>query len=152
MKRENLGEHEVHLNTLNEKLESFMETSLRARLEPDLEAMAEAEGLAMRPGPHQKIHKEILQDLRKAVLACERIKITYVSQSTGRKSYQKVCPYGFLFGQRHYLIAWSRNPRARDYRLFVLGTISKVEFLGEAFERREDFMLQGVGSQCVRVL
>jgi len=142
LEKENLGTHKELLQSLSRKLETVLNYQLRVQYAPDLEALSEAEGLAMRPGPHPKIDDEVLGDLRKAVLACERIGIYYVSQGTGNESFQKVCPYGFLFGHRHYLVAWSRNPRARDYRLFVLGNIRKVDFLGESFERREDFNLR----------
>lgn len=63
-------------------------------------------------------------------------------RGTGRTGYQTVHPYGFLYGSRHYLVAFSEIERARDIRLFVLANISAVTVLDEGFTPPEGFSLR----------
>ena len=51
-------------------------------------------------------------------------------------------PYGFLYGNRHYLVAWSESEEARDFRSFALSNIERVEFLDRAFARKRHFSLR----------
>ena len=71
-----------------------------------------------------------------------KIRIHYRARGTLELSHQIVCPYGFLYGNRHYLVAYSMNPEIRDYRLFSLANIETVEVLDFPFERRPDFSLK----------
>jgi predicted DNA-binding transcriptional regulator YafY len=119
-----------------------MRPEVARRFEPDLEALTEAEGIALRPGPRQNIPADLLADLRHAILACCKVRLHYQARGTGRVSRQLVCPYGFLYGNRHYLVAYSLSDRARDYRLFSLANIEKAEITKSPFERRKDFSLQ----------
>jgi DNA replication protein DnaC len=48
----------------------------------------------------------------------------------------------FLYGDRHYLVADSLNPKARGFRLFSLANIEKVETTARPFTRRQRFSLQ----------
>ena len=45
------------------------------RIEPDLEALTEAEGLAMRPGPRPKINAEIVGALREAIITRRKVRL-----------------------------------------------------------------------------
>jgi predicted DNA-binding transcriptional regulator YafY len=51
-----------------------------------------------------------------------------------------VRPYGFLYGSRHYLVAWSN--RAKDSRNFALSNIERVKVLDRMFTRKSDFSLR----------
>ena len=53
-----------------------------------------------------------------------------------------VQPYGFLYGTRHYLVAWSEVDRARDFRKFALSNIERVELLTQTFTRKRGFSIQ----------
>lgn len=75
-------------------------------------------------------------------MACLKVRLHYRASGTGELSQQLVCPYGFLYGSRHYLVAYSTADKAKDYRLFRLGNIEKVEITEDAFRRRKDFSLQ----------
>ena len=112
------------------------------RIGPDLEILAEAEGMALRPGPRQKIAPDIVAALRHAILACKKVQLHYRARGTGALSRTLVCPYGFLYGNRHYLVADSLNPQARGFRLFSLANIEKAEMTARAFTRRKGFSLQ----------
>ena len=140
--REGLDQHARRISAINLKVRSIIEDRRLTSIDVDVEALLEAEGLAMRSGPRPRIENRVLGDLRAAILKCEKVVIHYKARGTGKVSRQRVCPYGFLYGNRHYLIAYSTNPKVKDYRLYVLSNILRVEFLGEAYSRRDDFSLQ----------
>jgi predicted DNA-binding transcriptional regulator YafY len=98
--------------------------------------------VALRPGPRQTIAPDIVAALRHAILACTKVQLHYRARSTGALSRTLVCPYGFLYGNRHYLVADSLNPQARGLRLFSLANIERAEATGRAFTRRKRFSLQ----------
>jgi predicted DNA-binding transcriptional regulator YafY len=151
LRRDNLKEPAARLETLSAKLKSLIRPEAARRIAPDLEALTEAEGTALRPGPRQAIVPELLAELRHAILACRKVRLHYRARGTGALSRQLVCPYGFLYGNRHYLIAYSLSDRARDYRLFSLANIEKVEVTNSPFERRKDFSLQNFAERSFGV-
>lgn len=67
MKKENLGIHAENLNRTWLKLKGLMRREAINRIETDLEALLEAEGHAMRPGPKPKINPQVLYVLREAI-------------------------------------------------------------------------------------
>lgn len=141
-RRDNLPDLSARLDSLATKVKAVLTPKATSRIETDLEALTEAEGIALRPGPHQYIPTDLLSDLRHAVMACLKVRLHYRAGGTGRLSRQLVCPYGFLYGNRHYLVAYSTSDMARDYRLFRLGNIEKIDITGEPFRRRKDFSLK----------
>src|ERR1035437_9950013 len=110
-RRENLSEPLARLETLSAKLKSLIRPEVARRIEPDLEALTEAEGTALRPGPRPVIAADVLSNLRHAIIACHKVKLHYRARGTGTLSRQIVCPYGFLYGNRHYLVAYSMNSK-----------------------------------------
>jgi predicted DNA-binding transcriptional regulator YafY len=151
LRRENLAEPLARLETLAAKLKSLIRPEAARRIEPDLEALTEAEGTALRPGPRPLIAAEVLADLRHAIIACLKVNLHYRARGTGRLSRQLVCPYGFLYGNRHYLVAYSMNSKARDYRLFSLSNIEKVEITSFPFRRHKDFLLSAFAERSFGV-
>lgn len=127
------------LRRLSARLRAALPASAAHRVAPDLEAMVEAEGLALRPGPRPRVDGAVVGDLRAAILACRKVRLHHCSRETGARSRQLVAPYGFLYGSRHYLVAWTSA--ARDYRLYSLPNIARVETTDWTFERRKDFSL-----------
>jgi hypothetical protein len=55
MDRDNREDEAASLTTLSGKLRALLRPEVARKVEPDLEAMLEAEGLAMRPGPRPRI-------------------------------------------------------------------------------------------------
>lgn len=137
--------------SVRDKLRSLMRPDRLRRIDADVEALTEAEGLALRPGPHQLIDEEIMSALRDAILMNRKVILHYRSRSTGLESWQPVCPYGFLYGNRHYLVAYSENERAKAVRTFVLSNIKKVEIRDEVFVKPESFSLQDYASSMFGV-
>lgn len=142
LEREGLAGQAAMLSGLAGKVAALIPRNRRVRLEPDMELLLQAEGLAMRPGPRARIADGVQEALRGAILASEQVRLHYRSGITGEASRQPVEPYGLLYGNRPYLVAFNLNDWAMDYRLFRLSGVERVERTGESFERREDFSLR----------
>ena len=128
------------LRDLAAKLRATLREETRARVESDLEMLMQAEGLAMRPGPRQRLDRGLLALMREAIAACRVVEFRYLSQSTRRRSWRQVRPGGLLYGNRAFLVGWT--DRAREPRLWRLANVSEARITGEAFERDPAFDLQ----------
>jgi predicted DNA-binding transcriptional regulator YafY len=149
--RDGLSLQAETLRTLEAKLRAALAASEASRLAPDLEALAEAEGFALRPGPRQQISPAIFDTLRYAIKARRKVRIDYRYRGSGRTGYQTVHPYGFLYGSRHYLVAFSEAPRARDVRMFVLLNIIAATLLDEGFVPLAAFSLKAFAARSFGV-
>ncbi len=114
--RENLPDRAGSLAGLAAKLKALLKPDVARRVEPDLEALLEAEGLAMRPGPRPRVDLSVIEDLRHAMKACRKVAIQYRNRRDGRRNRRVVHPYGFLLGHRHYLIGFHENRRPTTWR------------------------------------
>ena len=141
LKRENLPGQANTLWKLSNKLRAIMRPNIARQIEPDLEALMEAEGTAMRPGPKPHPSSQIIRKIRHAILASHEIEIKYRNRRTNRPNKRRVRPMGFLIGHRHYLVGFHLNPKAMDYALFALSNIEEVIETDDMFERDEDFSL-----------
>ena len=106
----------------------------------ELEALMQAEGSAMRPGPRPQIEHGLLPLLRDAIKATRKVEFEYVSRSSGRHSRQLMEPYGVLYGNRAYLVGnadWAEQPL-----LWSLANVSEARITGKTFERDPEFDLQ----------
>lgn len=142
LKRENMLVQAENAGRAVSKLRALMKPDALTRVAPDLEALTEAEGIAMRPGPRPKIDPEIVAALRQAILSSHKARLHYRYRGSGKTGFDTVHPYGFIYGNRHYLVAWSENIQARDFRNFALSNIERVELLEKSFTRRRDFSLE----------
>lgn len=136
------------LNKVLQKIKGSIKQDLFRRIEPDTEALLEAQGFAHRPGPKLKINSEFLSKIKEAILACKKIRIHYTNQA-GKDSNQTVAPYGFLYGNKHYLVAYSDF--AKDYRYYALHKLTNVIILDEYFARDEKFTLADFTKDCFGV-
>jgi predicted DNA-binding transcriptional regulator YafY len=139
------------LRQLQAKLMATVPAAQARRLEPDLEALAEAEGFALRPGPRQRINPDIFSVLRFAIKARRKVRIDDRYRGSGRSGYQTVHPYGFLYGNRHYLVAYSENEQAQAIRMFALLNVTAARLLDDAFVAQRDFSLRSFASQSFGV-
>ena len=142
LRRENMRGQARSLERVLSKIQALLKQPAKARIEPDLEALTEAEGLAMRPGPRPAIDLGILRQLREAIITRRKVRLHYMYRGSGKRGYQVVQPYGFLYGTRHYLVAWSEVDRARDFRKFALSNIERVELLTQTFAHKRGFSIQ----------
>ena len=141
LKRENAAAAADALGGLAASFVAMIRPEVTRRVEPDVELLLEAEGLAMRPGPRPRVDPDFVATLRQAILASSKVRLHYCARGTGAQSRQLVCPYGFLYGNRPYLVAYSMNSAVRDYRLFSLANIGAIELTEFSFSRRGDFSL-----------
>lgn len=150
LRREGQRKRADAIESLAEKLGGSVDDKTSRRLDPDIEALLEAEGLALRPGPRPAIPVETIDDLRSAVLRCRKIYFRYRSRRSGRSTGRAAEPYGFLFGSRHYLVA--KVPDARPaFRIFSLADIEHVTVQSDSFVRDPEFRLQDFANQAFGV-
>lgn len=118
-------------DTLAGKIEDVV-TKLRAlsapewlrHLDPDLEALAQAQGFACRPGPRPRVDEKVLGEIRGALMAGRRIRVLYRKESGKPARWRTVGPLGLLYGNRHYLVATIASRRRPV--LFRLSRIERV--------------------------
>jgi predicted DNA-binding transcriptional regulator YafY len=151
LRRENMLAQARSVEKVAAKLRAHLKGPMVSRIEPDLEALTEAEGLAMRPGPRPKLDFKIISTLRHAILSAGKVRIHYRYRGSGKRGFDIVHPYGFLYGSRHYLVAWSENPQAQDFRNLALANIERVELLDQPFSRNNQFSLAAYAARSFGV-
>ena len=131
-----------HLDTLSDRLRARLSGPKRTRLEPDIAALLEADGVALRPGPRERIPEGTFSILREAILASVWIDTDHRTRVSGLLSRNaRIGPLAILFGEgRQYLVAFSDY--AQDVRLFALSGFERVNLTEDVFECPEGFDLQ----------
>lgn len=134
---------DIFQNIIN-KIKANIKSDVFRKIEPDAEALLEAEGFICRPGPKLIIDNQIIAAIRQAILECHQIKITYFNKMSGKTSTNTLDPYGFLYGERnHYLVAHHSDGYFGDnVHNFILGNIKSVEILDIPFVPVKNFNLQ----------
>lgn len=132
------------LEKVIDKIKASIKTDVIRKIEPDTEALLEAEGFICRPGPRLVIDENIIAAIRQAILECRQIKIKYFNKNTGKISSNTLNPYGFLYGERnHYLVAHHADGYfGNEVHNFILSNIREVEILNNVIENLPDFSLQ----------
>jgi predicted DNA-binding transcriptional regulator YafY len=130
------------LGSLTDRLQAALPETTRRRLAPDIVALMEADGVALRPGPRETLPPETLGTLRDAILAGVWINVDHRARSSGRLSRDVwLGPLAMLMGEgRQYLVAWSDYQD--DVRLFALAGFERIELSDEVFDRPREFDLQ----------
>ena len=75
LKRSGLAAEAADLLALREKIMALVPRTKAVRLETDHEALLEAQGLAARPGPRQRIDRKIGAAIAEAVKACRILEV-----------------------------------------------------------------------------
>ena len=120
-------------------LRAVMRPDALRQAEPDIAALMEAEGIAMRPGPRPAIAAGVLPTLRRAILGMQLVVVRYAGPDTEVQAARILCPYGLLYGGRGWLVA--HVDELPEMRLWRLDRITSVDLLDRGFQRREDFSL-----------
>ena len=120
-------------------LRALMRPDALRRAEPDIAALMEAEGIAMRPGPRPVIAAGVLATLRRAILGMQLVVVRYAGPGGEEPAARILCPYGILYGGRGWLVAHVEG--LPELRLWRLDRIVSVDLLDRGFSRREDFSL-----------
>ena len=140
LERVGLEERAGTLRDFATKVRATLRTESLALLESELEALIQAEGLAMRAGPRPRLDTGLLSALREAITTRRLVKFRYLAQSTGLESWQRVRPLGLLYGNRAFLVA-SNEWKKEEPRLWRLANVSELRISDETFERDPDFDL-----------
>lgn len=128
------------LDNVDTKLRAAQHRRRRERIDSDLEALAQAEGLAMRPGPRQPIDSELLSLLREAILTTRKVEFSYLGRESGKRSKQRIEPYGLLYGTRPFLVG--KSSLGEEPWLWRIGNMSEARLTDEKFEHDPEFDLQ----------
>lgn len=142
LRRDNQRAKAKNLENLATKLRAALKPAIASRLAPDLEALMEAEGIAMRPGPRPYIDDQVIGVIRRAILQGRSLYIAYRRKQDFRSTGREVHPLGFLFGKSHYLVAIDPKKDPNKPRLFALGNIIKASVAEKTFERPAEFSLE----------
>ena len=127
------------IRDLATKLRAALRRHSAEEFDSTLATLMEAEGLAMRAGPRESLEEGLLSLLRNAIKAERVVEFGYLAQWTGRRSRQRVQPYGVLYGNRAFLVG--RTDWANDARLWRLANMSDARITDETFERDPAFDL-----------
>jgi predicted DNA-binding transcriptional regulator YafY len=119
------------------------------RAEPDIAALMEAEGVAMRPGPRPTMAVGVLTALRRAILGMQLVVVRYAGSDADTPATRILCPYGILYGGRGWLVALMEG--LPEMRLWRLDRIVSADLLDRSFQRREDFSLPNYAAQSFGV-
>lgn len=119
------------------------------RAEPDIAALMEAEGVAMRPGPRPTMAAGVLTTLRRAILGIQPVVVRYAGRDAAEPATRILCPYGILYGGRGWLVAHVDG--LPDMRLWRLDRIVSADLVDRGFKRREDFDLAAYTAQSFGV-
>jgi predicted DNA-binding transcriptional regulator YafY len=91
------------LEGLQHKIEGAVRRATLARIAPDVEALAQAEMIAVAPGPRPFEDPAMIAQLREAILAQKAVRFRYLGGRTPRAA-RTVTPYGMIFGRANYLV------------------------------------------------
>ena len=126
-------------------LRALMRPAALTRAEPDIAALMEAEGIAMRPGPRPVVAAGVLPTLRRAILGMQLVAVRYAAGGGEDTATRILCPYGLLYGGRGWLVAHVDGLPER--RLGRLDRIAAAGLLDRGFARREEFSLAAYAAQ-----
>jgi predicted DNA-binding transcriptional regulator YafY len=145
MDRQGAGGRAAALRSLEQKVLSATRASARRRLAPDLEALLQAETIAVQAGPRPFEEETVLAAVREALKALSTLRFRYEGGSNPGRM-REVTPYGILFGRSNYLVAEEvgSGTGPRNWRL---DRISDPEATGIAAARPEDFSLQAYADE-----
>ncbi|MBN9320061.1 MAG: DNA-binding transcriptional regulator [Caulobacterales bacterium 68-7] len=138
------GSTAAALRTLEQKVLSALRAGARRRLAPDLEALVQAEAIAVHAGPRPFEDEEVLSVVRQAIVSLQALSFRYEGGSR-RGEAREVTPYGLLFGRSNYLVAAEAGSEAP--KTFRLDLIRDPQVLDRAAAPPNGFSLQDFADQ-----
>lgn len=125
------------LASLETKMLSALKSNVKRRMATDIEALMQAEAIALQPGPRAQVNAAVLGVLRDAMLRLKQVSFHY-SGGSGAPRARIVVPYGILFGGEAYLVAreadTDEDTPPRMWRIDRLSGLSMLEAIGGAPE------------------
>lgn len=132
------------LRSLESKLLAALRTSARSKLAPDVEALVQAEALALHAGPRPFDDDAVLGHIREAILAGRALAFDYHGGTTPG-SRREVTPYGVLFGRANYLVAAELG--SAEIRKWRLDRMGELAVMRRAATRPPGFSLQAYADE-----
>ena len=145
LRRAGLAERAEVVRALGTKLRAVQQGRSAEDVEADFEALLQAEGVAMRPGPREQLADGLLGVLRRCIRGRCVLAFDHVAQASVRRSRQRVAPHGILYGNRAFLVAPVEG--TETMRLWRLGNIVNPQPTNDVFERDAGFDLQRYAKQ-----
>jgi len=130
------------LQGLRDKVLALVPNQQITRIEPDSDAILEAQGFVARPGPRPRVDEQVAHCVAEAIKACRCLDITYRSHQEAKSSVRRVAPYGLLSGARRYLVAHDPQSSRNAIKTYRMDAISAASITDKYFERPHDFNLQ----------
>ncbi len=127
------------LQSLEQKILSATRAPTRRRLAPDLEALLQAETIAVQAGPRPFEEEVVLAAVREAIKSLKALRFRYEGGSQPGRV-REVTPYGLLFGRSNYLVA--AEGESREPRNWRLDRIHDIAVSERTASRPEAFSLQ----------
>lgn len=143
LERGGAGLRAATLRSLEGKVLSALRAPARRRIAPDLEALLQAEAIAVQAGPRPHENEQVLGAVREAIKSLRAIRFAYAGGSSPGRL-REVTPYGLLFGRANYLVAAEGAAEPRNWRLDRIGS---VEVLDRSSTRPDGFSLQAYADQ-----
>ena len=132
------------LYALEAKLLSALRGSARRRVAPDVEALVQAETIAVHAGPRPFEDQALLTAIRTAIKGLQALSFRYEGGSTPGRT-REVTPLGVLFGRSNYLVAAEGGDgKPRSWRL---DRMSDLKVLDKPAPPPEDFSLQAFADE-----
>ena len=130
------------LKSLETKVLSATRAAARRKLAPDLEALLQAETIAVQAGPRPFEDETVLAAVREALLSLKALRFRYQGGATPGRV-RDVTPFGVLFGRSNYLVA-DEGQGPRNWRL---DRISDIAVSDRAASRPDGFSLQAYADE-----
>lgn len=145
MDRQGAAARAAALRSLEQKVLSATRASARRRLAPDLEALLQAETIAVTAGPRPFEEESVLAAVREGLKSLSTLRFRYEGGSSPGRT-REVVPYGILFGRSNYLVAEEvgAGTGPRNWRL---DRIFDVEATGTPGAPPADFSLQAYADE-----
>ncbi len=134
----------AQLRAVEAKMLSALRAPARRRIAPDLEALLQAEAIAVQAGPRPFEDETVLGVIREALKGAQGLRFRYGGGSAPGRT-REVVPYGLLFARSNYLVAAEGDGAPpRNWRL---DRIAEVETTGRPASRPLGFSLQAYADQ-----
>ena len=136
------GVRAAGLRTLERKVLAALRAPARRRIAPDLEALLQAEAIAVQAGPRPTEDEAVLGAVREAIKAGSALRFSYAGGRTPGQP-RTVTPYGLLFGRANYLVAAEGvGDEVGEPRNWRLDRLRDAEALSTPAARPAGFSLQ----------
>ena len=129
--RAGLKDRAVMLRRLDDKLRALLEADSLRGIELAVQALTEAEGLAMRAGPRPRLDDGLLATLREAIKVGRVVAFDYAKRAAGERTRRRVEPRGLIYGNRAFLVG--RPERGAGMRLWRLARMSAAVVTDASF-------------------